>query len=84
MRPVLIFALFMMLLFLPGLSSAETTEECQARCDAELIARDATCPQLTENADHAAEQCLQESQEKHNNCINSCPQSAPVETSKEK
>ena len=84
MRPVLIFALFMMLLFLPGLSSAETTEECQARCDADLIARDAKCPPLVDDANKAAEQCLQESQETHNSCINSCPQSAPVETSKEK
>jgi len=78
MQSILILVMFGILMFLPDLSIAETNAECQTTCATEKSARDANCPP-GEDTDQARVQCLQESQEAFESCINSCPQQAPAD-----
>jgi hypothetical protein len=80
MRSILIFTMFGTLLLLPSVSSAETNAECQTRCATEKASRDVSCPSPGEDTDQARAQCLQESQDSYNSCLNSCPQPAPTDT----
>jgi hypothetical protein len=82
-RSILIAAVFAALLLLPGVNSAETNAECQQRCATEKASRDANCPPLDADNDQARAQCLQESQDTFNSCINSCPQAEPADAPKE-
>ena len=79
MRLILILAIFGTLLLLPGANSAETNAECQTRCATEKASRDVNCPPPGEDPDQARAQCLQESQDTYNSCLNSCPQPEPTD-----
>ncbi len=83
MRSILILAISGTLLLLPGVSSSETNAECQTRCATEKTSRDVNCPSSGEDSDQARAQCLQESQDTYNSCLNSCPQPAPADTAAE-
>ncbi len=72
MRSIFFLALFGALLLQAPASFAETAAECQTRCADEKAARDAECQ--PGNDDEGRAQCLQESQAKHAECLNSCPQ----------
>jgi hypothetical protein len=83
MRSILVLAVFGTLLLLPGVSAAETNTECQTRCATEKTSRDTNCPPVDADADQARAQCLRESQDAYNSCVNSCPQPEPADTPKE-
>ena len=80
MRSILILAIFGTLLFLPGVSSAETNAECQTRCSAEKASNDENCSHAEETFDKTRAKCLQENQVTFNNCIKGCPQTKPTNT----
>jgi len=80
MRSILIFAIFGSLLLLPGVNFAETNAECQTRCTTEKALRDENCPSPGEDTDQSRAQCLQDSQDTYNSCLNSCPQPEPTDT----
>jgi hypothetical protein len=82
MQAILILSLCGTLLLLPGLSSAETNEECGTRCDAEKSSRDENCPP-GEDTEHACARFLEESEDTYNSCIDSCPQPEPADTPSE-
>jgi hypothetical protein len=84
MRFILILAIFGMLLILPGLGSAETTEDCQTRCASEKAASEVNCPPPGGDTVLARAQCLREILDTFSNCLNTCPQPAPTDTPAEK
>ncbi len=74
MRSIFFFlALSGILLLHAPASFAESAAECQTRCADEKAARDAEC-QPGNDAEEGRAQCVQESQAKHTECLNSCPQ----------
>jgi hypothetical protein len=77
MRSVFIFAVFGMLLLLPGVSSAENLNECLKRCSTEMSSGNANCPPPGEDA---RTQCLQDNQEAMKHCVESCPPATPGDT----
>lgn len=82
MRSILILAILGTLFLLHGVSSAETSAECQTRCATEKAERDVNCPQPSDDTDQARAQCLRESQDMLDSCLKSCTQPEPVDTSK--
>ena len=83
MRSILILAVFVTLVLLPGVSAAEANAECQQNCAAEKASRDANCTPPDADADQARAQCLQESRDTYNSCVTGCPQPEPADTPKE-
>jgi hypothetical protein len=84
MRPILMLAMFGMLLLLPGVSSADANAECQSNCANEKASRDMNCPPPGEDTQQARAQCLQESQEIYTSCLANCPQPEPADRPNEK
>ena len=82
MKAILILTIFGTLLLLPGSSTAETNDECLARCGAEVATRDAACPPADkdEETDKARAQCLQDSENAYNNCVSGCSQPTPSDS----
>jgi hypothetical protein len=84
MRSILILAMLMGLLLLPGVSTAETNPECKARCADEKTSRDISCPPPGDDAYEERAKCLQESKDTYNNCLDNCPRPDPTDSPTEK
>lgn len=75
MRSFFILTVFVMLMLQPGAISAETFNECQASCAAEMAANTANCPPF---GDEARNDCMKENQAVFTVCIDSCTQAGPA------
>ncbi len=79
MRSLFLFILLGTMLSLPGVTAADTSAECMARCSAEKAEKDASCMPSEESEKEHAE-CLLVNQEDYNNCAAGCPQPDQADT----
>jgi len=79
MQSILIFAMLVTLLLLPGVSRAETDTNCLTGCGTERVSREANCPPPGDDADQARAQCMRESQDTFRSCLTGCMQAAPAD-----
>ena len=81
MRFFILPAMFVTLLFLPGVSLAETAEECQNNCSIGLAASVANCPPSGKDndTDQIHKQCLQDIQSSLRDCRAACLHAASME-----
>jgi hypothetical protein len=80
-RSLLILAVVGAVLLLPHANYAEPSAECQAQCAEAKASGDASCARTYEDeTDQRRVDCVQDSQENYNSCINECPQSMPTDT----
>lgn len=79
MRTLLIFTTIMAQLFLTNVSWAEPSEECKVSCAADKGSREMDCPSPYDSSDASQkrDQCLKNSQDAYNSCVNSCPPPPP-------
>jgi len=75
----IILAIFAMLLFLPGVSPADTVGECRINCSAESEVNVANCSTAGEDTDQIRQQCLQDNQNSLKDCLDACQQAASGE-----
>ncbi len=79
MRTLLILATIMTQLFLTSVSWAEPYQDCKVSCASDKSSRDIDCPSQYDSSDASQErdQCLKNSRDAYNSCIDSCPPPPP-------
>ncbi len=83
MRNIIILAMFVTLLFLPGVSPAETVQECQKNCSADVSDRAANCPPPGKDTDVERSQCLMDIQTSLKDCLEACMKASSLEAPKD-
>ena len=83
MRSIIILAMFVTLLFLPGLSPAETVKDCQKKCSTELADSAKNCPPAGKDTDKERSKCLKDIQSDLKDCNEACVKFSSFEVPKD-
>jgi hypothetical protein len=72
MRFIIILFAFAMLLFLPGLSPADSVKECQKKCSDEMAESAKNCPPAGKDTAKERSQCVKDIQSSLKDCNEAC------------
>lgn len=72
MRFIFILAMFVALLFLPGVSPAASIQDCQKKCSTELADIAAKCPPAGKDTDKERAKCLKDADSDLKDCREAC------------